>query len=164
MFTKNWYKLHGLGWFNYKAQLRKVDGSYANSYYSSFGNIYSSLELFKSTPSVQSNKNSAGIVFGSGATPPTVNDYFLENMITTISGSGTRVFSDNGDSVTVTYTYSLSNTGSSDVTISELGIQISISNTGIVLVNRILLDSPVTIPAGGLGQVVFTTRLDYPTA
>lgn len=164
MFTKNWYKLHGIGWFGYKARLRKVDGSYANSYYTGFGNIYSALELFKSTPSVQSNKNSAGIVFGSGVTPPTANDYCLENMITTISGSGSRVFSDNDDSVTVTYTYTLSNTGSSDVTISEVGIQISVTNTGYVLVKRTLLDSPITILAGGVGQVTYTISMNYPTA
>ena len=69
--------------------------------------------------------------------------------------------------------FTLTNTGSEDFTISELGLvtYAYITNTNgycyenNFLLERTVLENPITIPAnGGVGQVTYTIRMDYPVA
>lgn len=113
-----------------------------------------------------------GVVIGTGTTPPTADDYALSgDIISTFSASASveRFNDENGAGVTATYM--ITNTGTSDFTIGEIGLIANIShstyssstNTLKALLERTVLDAPVTIPAGGIGQVVYTIRVNYPT-
>ena len=76
---------------------------------------------------------------------------------------------DSGGGTTATYT--ITNNGSEAVTIAEVAIMARIltdangSNAAATLQlwERTVLDYPVTIPAGGIGQVTYTVRMDWPT-
>lgn len=113
-----------------------------------------------------------GVIFGDGNTPPALTDTKLSgNMITTINATRviTKEASDNSASLTVIYT--LTNTGSSPITIAEVGvIWNATSNNNYSqaeykgLLERTVLESPVTIPAGGIGQVTYTISMEAPTA
>ena len=70
--------------------------------------------------------------------------------------------------LTITALYTITNTGSSAFTIGELGLiaatYTNVSTNSKCLVERTVLDTPVTIPAGGIGQVEYTITFNYPTA
>lgn len=108
-----------------------------------------------------------GAIIGTGTTPPAIDDYNLSgDMITTFSASSavSRAIDDSGHTITVVYT--ITNTGTADFTIGEIGL-IAGTNTSAAankcLLERTVLDTPVTIAAGGVGQVTYTIRMNYPT-
>ena len=104
-----------------------------------------------------------GVIFGNGDTPATAEDYKLAgNIITGITASAAlaRSFNDGMAQIVATYTI----TASSEVTIKEIAAFASSGSNGIYMVDRTVLDTPVTIPAGGVGQVVYTITFNYPTA
>lgn len=119
------------------------------------------------------NTSYGGVVFGTGTTPPTYDDYKLSgDLITglTISKTESTDRSDTDASRTVIYT--ITNGGASDVTIGEVGLlavgsqspkETSYGYRYPMMVERTVLNSPVTIPAGGIGQVTYTIRMNYPT-
>ena len=57
----------------------------------------------------------------------------------------------------------ITNNNATDITIGEVGIVYQGSNTAALL-ERTVLDSPITIPAGGVSQITYTIRMNYPTA
>lgn len=107
-----------------------------------------------------------GVLFGTGTTPPTLNDY-------TISGAAVKNLSvsvaynetDDESAHTLEILYTITNAATVPVTIGEIaafcGSGGSIKGA---LLERTVLDSPVTIPAGGVGQITYTIRMNYPTA
>ena len=102
------------------------------------------------------------VVLGDGDAAPTLDDCKLSgNVLSTITYNAdvTRENEDGGATITALYT--ITNTGTEDITIKELGM---IYTNGPVMYERTVLDSPVTIPVGGIGQVTYTIRLNYPTA
>lgn len=105
------------------------------------------------------------VYFGKGKTPATVNDYKLESIIT--SGlsinemSESSSFADNV--VTKTAKYTLSNTSASEITIGEIGF-IKYINDRYYLLERTVLDEPITIPSGGAGTVNYEIKIQVPTA
>lgn len=109
----------------------------------------------------------AGIAFGDGNKAPTVDDITLSgNLITTLTGtvSHDTIMNDNG--CETTFLYTLTNTGSTSVTIKELGIFSSFHASDAdtaCLIDRVVLDEPVTIPASGIGMVTYTFKVNYPT-
>ena len=112
--------------------------------------------------------SSGCVVFGTGDVAPTKDDYCLSgDLITTISGTYafTNTFDENGYTLEAIYT--LTNTGTDSITIKEIaaiGIGKYSSNYSTAcLWDRTVLDTPVTIPAGGVGQVAYTIRFNYPT-
>lgn len=110
-----------------------------------------------------------GVILGDGDTPPTSDDYKLAgNIISGYTYSSTlkRVVSDTA--VTAKAVYTITNTGSAEITIKEIGL-IGFTTSGgaaasAVLFDRTVLDTPVTIPAGGVGQVEYTITFNLPTA
>ena len=99
--------------------------------------------------------------FGSGTTPANATDYNLETPIT--DSSLTRTVSIVSDYSNNTYslecTFTLTNTTSSDITISEIGyfIKIFYSNqsSNNYLIERTVFD-PITIPAGEMAMIKYT--------
>ena len=117
---------------------------------------------------------SAGFCFGTGSTAPTENDYILESQLTTgftavLTNTARGV--DSNDKPYAEYTFTVTNTGSSTITISEIGIITNnaaccTSSTGTtasnnaVLIDRTLLDSAVTIAAGNSAAIKYRLTSD----
>lgn len=100
-------------------------------------------------------------VFGNGSTPPTEDDIWLSgDRITNIGVSSVVSSTINDDgSVCKTAVFTISNKSTTDdITISEVGTCDYI--TSYVLLDRTLLDEPVTIPAGGVGQITYTINFN----
>ena len=168
MVTRNWYNL-------FKSQRAKivipqatksVNGvERAAGYYSSSPHDYNI--LFCSASAVATNPSyPQGICVGSGTTPPTYEDYKLESMITSgISGTVKTTLDDNNDTV---WTLTITNSSSADITIGEVGyFNVGFygagNSTDYFMYERTVLDTPITIAAGGFGQVTYTIRFNYPT-
>lgn len=110
-----------------------------------------------------------GIALGSGTTPPTINDYCLENAlidqsISSYSASVTVNESDNSVKNLIT----VQNTGSSAITIAEVGLWGLDNTTSASISNRFLfersvLDTPVVIQPGGAGVIEYTISFTPPT-
>lgn len=109
------------------------------------------------TTNKSSMENAAyGVYFGSGSTPAAKSDYTLEAPIE----SGLSVTNQDGftandladGSMEWSSSYILQNTTSESITIREIGIVTPIgkntSNYHCILMERSVLSSPVTIPAG----------------
>lgn len=108
-----------------------------------------------------------GVIFGTGTTPPTIDDYCLSgDIVSTFSYSSSVKKSVDNGGVTYTATYTLTNTSDEDITIGEVAMICSIRSTygWDMLLERTVLDEPLTIPAGGIGQVTYTVRQNLPLA
>lgn len=115
-----------------------------------------------------------GVVFGSGNVAPTLDDITLSgDLITGLSSSYkyTEAFLDNCVELTILYT--LTNNNDESITIGEIALIDMIQNQPQqyydtyyypYLIERSVLETPITIPAGGVGQVTYTIRMNYPTA
>lgn len=92
-----------------------------------------------------------GLLIGSGSTPATVNDYKLENQIKTGFSAIAAISNDNNSIASARQllaTTTITNTSSSDLVINEVGYARKYANGSIgwtVLLDRIVLDTPVTI-------------------
>lgn len=101
------------------------------------------------------------IVLGSGTTAPTADDYRLESPITTNLSCDSVSVSRN--TTIKTYTATFSNSGTSDITVTEIGyvsrIIYTYSNWEHIydnfLMDRTVLDTPITIPAGESRTVTY---------
>lgn len=111
-----------------------------------------------------------GIVAGSGVTPPTEDDYNIE---TPISLNYTSVpvealSLDNNGNPLVTLTIQATNNSNTTITISELGYFVGVgcndtsgaasSTVRSILIDRTVLDTPVTIPADGSATITYTLK------
>lgn len=173
MFTKNWYKVSASYYFKQEVDVTNVIGSsYKSSTdtWTTFGNTQDNV-LCPSLYHVRTAYNSyGGVVLGTGTTQPTIDDYCLSgNLITNISCIAAVSNAGDADGVTTTAVYTVTNTSSEDITIGEIGIIASYrssqnSQTYKLLLERTVLDAPITIPAGGVGQVTYTIRFNYPSA
>lgn len=111
--------------------------------------------------------NYAGVIIGTGTTPPTVDDYALSgDMITTYSHSATVTRTDDANGSTFTGVYTITNTGESEFAIGEIALMAGMGNgldkSHKALIERTVLEHPITIAPGGIGQVTYTIRMNYP--
>lgn len=100
--------------------------------------------------------NTPQLIVGTGTTTPTLADYKLANYIYVPTTSGTQTNS-NAHLITV---QTFQNTGSSSVTINEVGLIVSGNNNDYpqVLLTRSVLTTPVTIDARA--SRTFTVDID----
>lgn len=168
MLTKNWYTL-------FKSQrarivipnaVTSISGKVRNAGY--YTSLQDYVALCNQSNAVQiSTSYPKGICVGSGVTPPTADDYKLESMITSDFSSVIATTLDaNNDTV---WTITITNTSSEDMTIGEVGYANfgyygAGTSSDYFLFDRTVLDEPLIIPAGGIGQVTYTIRMNYPTA
>ena len=111
-----------------------------------------------------------GVCFGTGTTPPTKNDYTLEAPIdsgtlsSSVNTNPTQGFEN--DKVKIYITHEVKNSGSRAVTITEAGVFgcPTSSSKSSFLLDRTLLETPVTVPAGETRSITYTIVFDYPTA
>jgi len=133
------------------------------------------------------NDSTYGIVVGTGTTPPTPNDYVLENQIVNGTGSGQLVHSAHtinpqpqiiGSSTYLTTTTTptsgllpvsgnttswqvsrqFTNQSGASITVSEVGIYMKTLN-GVTMIVHDLLSSPVTVPNLSILQITYTISI-----
>ena len=190
MFTKNWYykeQLSDLLGFSSDA-VRTAYHSYTGTMHNASGkvediNLYTAMgQLLTIEPANPAKSGTYyGVAFGDGTAEPTVDDVMLcgtQHMgITTSNTTIEKSRTVEGDKLVITAVYTIDNTTEADLTISEVGL---FSYTTYYTVNgntastykrylpcaveRTLLDTPITIHAGGVGKVTYTIRMNYPTA
>ena len=180
MILRNYYKIIELiakgSSENYYAVFKGQTGADMTlRYNSSYGESYAATLGFALSPTISTSNNTSGIQFGTGTTPPTFDDYKLSgSIIAGLTGTLTKdCVNDEDGNFVITISATLTNTNSTDVTIGEIGYSRSFTGRGTtgnsnayayILIDRTVLDTPVTIPAGGIGQVTYTIRMNYPTA
>lgn len=170
MITRNWY-------VNLRSNHARTvitnglvlpTGSYANAgYYENYAEkVYNALVIRETD--VVFNSTSAGIVLGRDSTPPTLNDCCLKSLITGgLSIKTVTKADENGD---LKYTMTMTNTSQNPITIGEVGIMSKVytgantSTSNIVLMERTVLEEPITIPANGVGVVTYITGFAVPEA
>lgn len=175
MFTKNWYRslaAHMVGG-TIANGIKGISGTtYNAAYYSAYSlnlmTIYCAMNNGVLT-SYNESSPTPGVMFGKGDTAPTIDDYKLSgSLITGITASKTVSYSTDDEGATCTGLYTITNSGTSDKTISEVCLYAALTYNGAyqrgAVIERTVLDTPVTIPAGGIGQVTYTIRMNYPTA
>ena len=111
-----------------------------------------------------------GVIFGTGNTEPTIDDYQMagEHFVDYTESHSFKNTID-GTTRTLSCRYTLTNTSTESVTIGEIGLSGNAYRkngawyyyTGF-LIERTALDSPVTIPAGGVGVITYTLKFDLP--
>ena len=120
--------------------------------------------------------SAVGITVGSGNTPATDEDYCLETPIT--SGlTGVIAFSkgnDSGDIPWLSMNIVLQNSTNSDITVKEIGLKGAMhygntaggarSSQAVFLIDRTVLATPVTIPAGSNAAIIYTLKTNYTEA
>lgn len=125
---------------------------------------------------------SSGIALGSDATAATDEDYNVKSLITTLTFASTPSPSQYYDKTTGKYygrvDITLNNNTASDVTVNEVAkfvrfykatnlddtISTSASNGVSVMVDRTVLDSPLTVPAGGVAVLRYQFAYDVDAA
>ena len=164
MFLKNYYSVLGTAFFGKKMTVKVLNGGEKTLYYQDVSKCAPLLGFIQNSVSIAEDHTS-GVMFGTNSTPPTFEDYTINNSGITVTGALDKTvnINDNGG-ITAVLNCTLTNTGEAEITISEVGLKASFTNTGSVLFDRTVLDTPVTIPAGGVGQVEYTITFNYPTA
>ena len=175
MITKNWYKTiatlmfceRGASW---DVGILGTGGVSSAQYFYNNASFSYAYNLVEALQKIDTDYEGSGVRFGTGNTPVTLDDYKLSgDIITTLSGAYSISKGADAAGAYITALYTLTNTGSSDVTVSEVGTFVHINKTNssthaYPMIDRTVLDTPVTIPAGGIGQVVYTITFNYPTA
>ena len=123
---------------------------------------------------LQTSANSSnGVVLGDGDTPPTFEDYSLAgNTISNFTFTASMSTLKTDDSgATIRALYTITNNNSVEITIKELCLIVNATQysgandaSNKIVLERTVLDTPVTIPAGGIGQVEYTITFNLPTA
>ena len=108
-----------------------------------------------------------GFCLGRGSTPATKEDYKLEDMITSglsriAFSTATNWYDDGAEKI---WSYTMQNTSDADITICEIGKIGRFYSGGKnyhVLVDRTVLNTPITIPAGETKVLSHSIRINYP--
>ena len=162
MLTKNFYSFMGSALQKTSATFTLQSGSTKAVSYDSL-NSAAPFEALKIWGDGQTNVK--GVSFGIGTTPATTSDYCLESILgsTQISVSVPSAVSySRGDAFDeYSVSFGVTNKTAEAITISEVGLIASPSSTNYVLVDRTVLDAPVTIPAGQSKQITYTIRFNY---
>lgn len=164
---------------------------YGSSRYSTVSNIASGNNLYaamklvrqvdvsqnlESTTVTSNPIGSYGLVFGSGNTPVTIDDCTLSGSAITnisVSYSDNSVYEEDGSASVLSFIYTITNNNDTDIVVGEVGVFAGASwpvrnyNTyghHYYMFERTALETPITIPAGGVGQVTYTIRMNYPVA
>ena len=177
MLTNNYYRCIASALTNKQSpKYTALDGSTQLLSYSTHGlrfggDSYGEASMSKVSTNINSS-NSVGAVFGDGNTPPTAEDYKLSGNYITSGFKYTAALSYNftDADASITATYTITNTSEAPILIKEVGLiaalnEINTANNikNNALIDRTVRDTPVTIPAGGIGQVVYTITFNYPT-
>ena len=159
MLTKNFYSYM-------RATLQKTTASFIDTNGTAIGaEANTNSPPFVVMKRWRNPNNTTGVSFGKGATPATVSDYELESILdnTKISVTAPSAVSysrgDTFDEYSVSF--GVTNETAIAITISEVGLVAQPYTSVYVLVDRTVLDTPITIPAGQSKQITYTIRFNY---
>lgn len=110
---------------------------------------------------------SGGVLYGTGDAEVSYDDYKLSgDIITGLSATYKSTVTIEGNTAVISSVGTLTNNNSEAVTISEVGLmgktQSSASIAYSYLADRTLLEKPITIEPGGVGQVTYSVRYTIP--
>lgn len=167
MLTKNWYRVTSMMVFATStnsgdgAICKNMKGTTTQISPGSFLNLFGYYSGTLKT-AIATGSSANGVFFGTGDATPTVDDYTLAGDVISgisITASKNSVGKElDAGYAELTTVYGISNNNTEEVTVRE----IALAYYGCIL-DRTVLDTPVTIPAGGIGQVTYTIRMNYPT-
>lgn len=173
MLLKNWYKsLCGRmsGANGLPVKIRDVNNA-ERDFGMGPGSGYGTDPAYNILNNISTSKTCQGVVFGDGDAPAALDDYWLSgNQITTITATITDLSTGDENGVSIKRVFTITNTGSTEITIKEVGwlancfYSKSSSAYYYALFERTVLDTPVTIPGGGIGQVTYQINGTAPTA
>lgn len=134
-------------------------------------NLYDSLGFYGMKSNLATARTAGAVVIGTGTTQPTFDDYDLSGSIiktfTSTVTSTSKTVEEAG--ITISTTWTITNTSDAAFTIGEVayfgGYKSAKNYTTVtaMCIERTALEEPVTIEAGGVGQLTYTIRLKYPT-
>ena len=178
MFTKNWYAFlnaAAYGFGSTKVVITDYAGLQNYAYCESGGGyktpgyyVFPQSSYSVALPLEKGNRSDPYIRIGSGTTPATLSDYSLEAPITNNFSvlENKKTIGVDDDGYWVTYKYVISNVGDNDMVIGEIGyfgyVLYNASAGSFYLIDRTVLDTPITIPAGGTGTVTYTLKFKVP--
>ena len=141
-----------------------AQGAFASSSTNIYAQYFASLHEMVKT-------ESSGVWIGNGKTPPTPDDYKLENRITagfSFTNQSNKAVSVDEDGIHISATYGVTNTGTEPLEISEIGLvsyhSTGSSNSAYFMVERTVLETPIVIPPNETRQITYTISFRYPTA
>ena len=171
MYTKNYYKMMGVLQTNTTLTTTSINNVFpnnpiiansgetlanVNSGNITINNKYANT-IIENASSItsQSGRGNIGyfLTFGSGNTEETLDDYKLDELITSLSLIGGGVNWNETNICIVTTTIQ----ATSDVIIKEVGLNIREVNSvnGEILLNRVVLDEPIELTAGDIYGINF---------
>lgn len=177
MITKNGYKMFGVrmtdwnlsaGSFDPRVALVTTSGTSITTVIPGQNQDDKIHYLMNTYASKVTNK---GVVFGTGSTPVTLDDYtisgdYIPNLTMNVQQRYGRL---DDDGYVIGAKYLITNNNKESVTIKEIAVNVntfqnSASANGVVMAERTVLASPVTIPSGEIGTITYEIKLKYPTA
>ena len=173
MFTRNWYSVLAKEISNGDVPYTVYTGTTYTGKPATRLNIYENSSVYAYTPTMcqlrKKTTDYGGVVLGDGTTPPTIDDYKLSgNVISGFTYTKALTITNDESGVTLSCLFTITNTSDIGFTIGELGLLASVASGSYteatkILLERTVLDTPVSIPAGGIGQVTYTIRINHPT-
>ena len=166
MLTKNFYSYMRAALKKTSATFTKTDGTTETF------ELYSDSPPFVIMKYWTASVDIGGVSFGTGTTPADISDYYLESILDSkkisVATPSAVSFSQFDTYEEHSVTFGITNKTAEAITISEVGLAAvpyySGSSTYVrkcVLVDRTVLDTPVTIPAGQSKQITYTIRFNY---
>lgn len=161
MRNTNWYKIiASLATGGYIGILKKNDGSDLD--YSEKVVSY----IYAPTFTINTNVGSSAVYLGNDNSPASVDDYWLKGeLVTSINSNYVENRVNNSNEVI----YTITNTGSEAITISEMVLSVryytqDTSGSQNIIVDRTVLDAPLVIQPGSVGQLTYTLSATLPEA
>lgn len=179
MFTRNWYVTVGNFLTGAASEVELTDFDGTKGIQGTINTNYGVPQLHKGNKSISGSSEmetilktitnpGKGVTFGDSDVAPTMDDYTLAgNVFANFTGTASVKAEGSDGLAKITGLYTLTNTGDTAFTIREVALWQPItmgSAITSILIERTVLDSPVTIEPGGVGQVTYTIRMNYPTA
>ena len=169
MFTKNYISWQKAAFINKNTSVTDISGASKNVYISHMGAVSGTAIGYHMSRPTLSRSN--GLIFGTGSTPATENNYSLENQITTgltFTSGSVNFFQVSDGKYLAKVSHILTNTSGSEINIYEIGVvgqcylgTGSGSSTIDVLFERTVLTEPITIQPGESKLVTYEIAFNH---
>ena len=165
MLTKNFYSYMRAAFKKTSATFTKTDGTTETIGLTNDSPPFVIMQYWTTSVDI------GGVSFGTGNTPAAISDYYLESILDSkkigVATPSAVSFSQFDTYEEHSVTFGITNKTAEAITISEVGLTAvpyyssSTSTRKCVLVDRTVLDNPITIPAGQSKQITYTIRFNY---